>query len=518
MKQTTLCITTDIHGMVLAKSTVTQKTTFSGLARYSSALKNIRNTHNHVLVLDNGDTIQGTPLCTVAHKEMSDRINPIAQVFNHIGVDYFNIGNHDFNFGSTILFKFLHDLNARCITSNITYQNQPVGHSFIHTTPYGCKIGIIGVTTDYIPHWEQPQHIANFSFMDVIDTVKGEVEIIKPQVDVCIVLYHGGVERDFNTHQPIESLTGENVGYQLAQIQGIDVLMTGHQHRHFIASTQDTIVVQCSPNATSFAKIDLDFESKLTIKVTLEDMKDYEIDESIEELIVDVSEKTEIWLDQPLGLIQGPSLLIEDAFLARLYKHPLVSFINQVQMEVTAAQLSATSLFNEAIGFPASLTMRDLVSTYIYPNTLVVKKISGKTLKEYLEQCAQYFCWVNDIITVNPIYHTPKAQHFNYDMIDGITYTLDISKPIGQRLVDCLYKNQPIEDHDEFTIALNNYRAVGGGDFKMIADSATILDTQMELVDVIAEYIEKNNPVTLKHSDNIKIIPLDSESQKRGTI
>ena len=226
----------------------------------------------------------------------------------------------------------------------------------------------------------------------------------------------------------------------------------------------------------------------------------------MEPLVSLLEKQAQVWLDQPLGEIHNISLKITDGFLARLHKHPLVSFINQVQKETTGAQLSATALFNHATGFNPSISMRDLVSTYVYPNTLVVKKMSGKNLKKMIEKCAHYFEIEDDEITVSREYVYPKIQHFNYDMIDGIDYTLKISNPRGQRLISCQYQGKEISDDDEFTIAMNNYRAVGGGDFDMVAESETVLDTNRDMVDILAEYISNNTPVQVKHTENITVI------------
>ena len=150
--------------------------------------------------------------------------------------------------------------------------------------------------------------------------------------------------------------------------------------------------------------------------------------------------------------------------------------------------------------------MRDLVSTYIYPNTLVVKKIDGKSLRSYLEKNAEYFSVEDDQIIVNPSYAYPKAQHFNYDMIDGISYTLKISNPIGSRCIECLYEDKDVQDDDHFSLVINNYRAAGGGDFTMISSLETLHEIQIDMVDVLAQYFMDHPKVELKHTQNIKVI------------
>lgn len=478
----------------------------AGLARYASALKKIRSKHDHVIAMDNGDTIQGTPLMTYFHQSEMTKTHPMATIFNELNIGFMNLGNHDFNYGPHVLAKYLQETQAHCLTSNIFYHNSPLGTSTMITTPYGKRIGLIGVTTDYIPHWERADYIDGFRFDDVVDTVKTHVGYLRPQVDALIVLYHGGVECDLKTLEPTERLTGENVGCQIAAIEGIDVLITGHQHRQIIERVCGTLITQCTFNAQEYVEIELDFEGELSIDAKRVSLADFPIDPTVDSLIHDVEQETQSWLDQKLGTLEGPSLIVEDGFMARLHKHPLVSFINQIMLETSGAQISATSLFNDPQGFSSQITMRDLVSTYVYPNTLVVKKMSGKHIKAMIEQSANYFMLDDQgEITVNPEYVYPKMQHFNYDMFDGIEYSLNISFPVGQRLVTCLYQGNPLEDDTDYSVAMNNYRASGGGDFAMVADSETIFDSQRDMVEIIAEYINKHQPTHIKHADNILI-------------
>lgn len=198
---------------------------------------------------------------------------------------------------------------------------------------------------------------------------------------------------------------------------------------------------------------------------------------------------------------------VTDGFMARLHKHPLVSFINQVQRELTQADLSACALFNGVTGFNPEITMRDIVSTYIYPNTLVVKQIDGKTLKEFLEKCAAYFAISEGVVIVDPSYDEPKPQHFNYDMVDGIEYTIQVSNPLGQRIVSLFYQGEEVRENQSFTLVMNNYRAVGGGDFTMVPDLPTVLEVNRDMSELLAETLIKHKVYTVKHIENIHVIP-----------
>jgi 2',3'-cyclic-nucleotide 2'-phosphodiesterase / 3'-nucleotidase len=501
MKETCICITSDVHGAILSKNYADNSEVFYGLARYSEAIKLLRKQYSEVLLLDNGDAIQGSPLLTVSNQD-NTHTHILSYVFNHLDLSYINLGNHDFNYGESTLLRYIRDNRAKLLTTNVLFMDNPLGKSQVITLSNGIRLGLIGIVTDYIPHWEKPEYIAHMKFLDPIETLKKEISLIGNHCDKIMVLYHGGIERDFISGHPTETLTGENIGYQMCGIDGFDILMTGHQHRSFVTQINGKLVAQCTANASEFIKIEIGEE----ILVSIEKMSSFAIDRQIEPLVSLLEKQTQIWLDQPLGEIRDISLRITDGFLARFNKHPLVSFINQVQKETSGAQLSATALFNSASGFNEFITMRDLVSTYVYPNTLVVKKINGKNLKLMIEKCANYFEIENGEITVSKEYIYPKIQHFNYDMIDGIDYTLKISHPRGSRCISCTYNGREIEDDDFFTIAMNNYRAVGGGDFDMISRSETVLDTNRDMVDILAEYIQQHSPVTVDHKENIHII------------
>lgn len=489
--------TSDVHGTLSAYAYYDRKPKAMGLSRYSSYLSSLQN--EELIVLDNGDSLQGSPLLTYSH-QTQQRPVIMAQIFNQLQVQYLNLGNHDFNYGPQRLLDYLEDCDAECLTSNILYHAKPLGKSVIHTTSEGFKIGLIGVCTDYIPHWEKPSHLEGFTFLDPLEVVKHELSHLRPLVDRLIVMYHGGLEKDPKTGLPTEVLTGENVGYEIACLDGIDVLITGHQHRSLIETIHSTLVTQSTLNAQEAIEIDVLNNTAQRIN-----LGNYAIDEGIESSLEPLQSHTQSWLDQSLGILSGYDLRIDDAFDARLHKHPLVSFINQVQLDVSNAQLSATSLFNQPIGLNAHVSYRDLVSTYIYPNSLVVKEVTGAILKSYLEKCAEYFCIKNNQISVNPEYDEPKPQHFNYDMVDGCSYELNIAKPIGQRVHNLRYENKLIHGEDVFSLVLNNYRAVGGGNFTMIAESKTLLEIQEDMVEILAAYIQSNSPISLKHQENIKI-------------
>ena len=495
--------TSDVHGTLTPYRYSDHKEMNMGMMKLSPFMKKDK----YTLFIDNGDVLQGSPLDAHYQIEHND-IHPMAKVFNEMKYDYINLGNHEFNYGKEGVWQYLEESNAVCITSNLYDGDKCFGVDYaIHEFDDDHKVALIGVTTQYIPNWEQPVNIENMSFENAFDAVKLQVETIKQNEDVqgIIVVYHGGFERDLETGEPTEKLTGENLGYKMCkEIDDIDILITGHQHRSIAGYCCGKCVTQTALNAQEVAYIEWDLDEKVAKPQLIK--ADKEIDESLFELFKEEEQATQTYLDQPIGKIKDGDLLIKDEFDARLHKHPLVSFLNQVQKYCTGADLAACALFVGATGFNQEISMRDLVSTYPYPNTLVVMKVTGKVLKEYLEKCAEYFSIIDGEIGITPRFIYPKPQHYNYDMVDGCEYTIKVSNPVGERILDLKVNGKEVTENDEFTLCINNYRAACGGDFFMLQDCEVVKALQEDMVDCLTKYMNDNPLIEVQHTNNIKVI------------
>lgn len=499
-----LLITSDVHGSVSAYSYSDKKEISAGLSKLSKLIFELKN--ENTLLLDNGDILQGSPLLYHHYLFMADKTNPMAKVMNYLGYDYLNTGNHDFNYGPKIMRAFYRDVNAKWITGNIYQDNSPINSGYvIHEFDNKIKIALIGCVTHYIPNWEHPDHIRGYTFEESLAFVKRTVMKIKEieKVDHIICMYHGGIERDLQTSKETELITGENQGYEICrQTEGLDLLITGHQHRSLVAKINNTIVTQTAQDAQEIAVVDV---YKDHIDARLLKASD-SIDEKMLDIVKDEEEKTQVWLDKPLGKLKEGNLLIDDMFGARLHKHPLVSFLNQVQMDSANVDIAAVGLANKVYGFNNEITMRDIISSYVYPNSLVVVELTGSQLKEALEKSAEYFAIKDGKIVVSDSFERPKPKHYNYDMFDGIEYTIKVSNPHKNRIIKLLYKGNPVDDNAYYKVAMNNYRAVGGGDYRMYKKARLVKDTQKHIVDCIADYIIKNKIIEVDHKNNISVI------------
>jgi 2',3'-cyclic-nucleotide 2'-phosphodiesterase/3'-nucleotidase len=491
----------------------------SGLGKLASLIKDEQMIASNCLLIDNGDMIQGTPLTYHYAKFLADTEHPAITLMNSLHYDAAILGNHEFNFGLDLLTNVVSQSNFPWLSANIVMTDGTpfVGKPyFIKELPNKLRVVILGVTTHYIPNWEDPNHIEGLRFQDAFETVNNWLDFIKENetYDLLIVSYHGGLERDPVTGKETELFTGENQGYLMCtELEGIDVLLTGHQHRALTAEINGVTVVQPSYNGQALGKVTIDFakdKGKWSIIQKTAELihvtEKTETDQALLNLVQSYEQQTQQWLDQPIGRITF-DMEIRNPFEVRLKDHPLIEFINKVQMDAAGANISSTALFdNHSRGFPQEITMRDIVSNYIYPNTLKVIEIKGQDIKDALEQSATYFS-LNEKqeIIINPHFVEPKPQHYNYDMWEGIEYELNISKPVGERVVQLNYMALPIQMDQTFEVVMNNYRAGGGGNFPMFKDKRVVKEIQIDMTELIANYILKRKTIHATCDGNWKV-------------
>lgn len=518
----TILETSDIHGNMLPIQYANNDPTESGFAKIAALIKEERRKEAAVLVIDNGDLIQGTPLAYHHAKLNREQPNPMIQALNELGYDAGVIGNHEFNYGIELLNKAVSESRFPWLSANIV--NASTGEPYfgkpylIKTYGGDCKVAVLGLTTQYIPNWEKAEHIAGLRFDDAVDTGRRWVRYLREteRADVVIVSYHGGFERHLDTGEIAEPLTGENQGYALCcEVEGIDVLLTGHQHRMLAGKEIGGVpIVQPGYAGACLGKVQLtlrktDGRYRITSKYSeLLSAKGVEPDRTVLSLMRPHEEQTQIWLDQPIGRLIG-DMRITDPMQVRLQEHPLIEFINKVQMELSGAPISNTALFdNVSPGFPEQITMRDIVTNYIYPNTLQVIRVTGQDIKDALERSASYFERYdgNGPIKVSPDFSDPKPQHYNYDMWEGIEYRINISRPVGERVEKLNYQGRPVDPLAEYDVVMNNYRAGGGGNYLMFQGKPVIKDIPTDMAELLAGYIMERGTIEATLNRNWEVV------------
>jgi 2',3'-cyclic-nucleotide 2'-phosphodiesterase/3'-nucleotidase len=442
------------------------------------------------------------------------------EAMNLMNYDAAVIGNHEFNYGMNYLKNALASSKFPWLSANIIQKT--TGASFagkpyiIKTFPNGLKVGVLGLTTKYIPNWENPDTIADLAFEDVIQSANKWLKIMKTEegTDLNVVAYHGGFERDLETGEASEVLTGENQGYELCmKVKNMDILLSGHQHRVIEnLSINGVLILQPGCNGNLLGKVSVSL-SKTLGKWTITKktsstlpVSAINIDGRIISSTENIEAEAQIWLDRPMGHIEG-DMLIKDPFTTRLKDNSFTEFINNIQMATAKVDISNTAIFdNTCKGFENQVTMRDIISNYKYPNTLKVLELKGSDIKAALEKSAEYFSLNDGEIQVSKDFTYPKLQHYNYDMWEGIDYVIDVSKPIGNRLTKLDYKNQPIDMNGDYAVVMNNYRAGGGGDYLMFKDKPMLKDIPTDMAELIANYILERKTIKATVNNNWKVI------------
>lgn len=516
----TILATSDMHGFILPTDFRSREQNQSfGTAKVASVIKKLKDqATGPVITIENGDFIQGSPLTFYLAKHQATQ-DPTAlmKALDLIGYDVGLLGNHEFNYGRNYLEKMEQATNHPLLCANILDQSGQsfTGQPYIILEKAGLKIAILGLTTQYIPHWERPEQITGLQFKSALETAKKYVPYLRQQADLVLVSYHGGFERDFETGEPTEALTGENEGFAILQeVSGIDAFITGHQHRKIATVVNNVPVIQPGFRGEFVGKINLTVEQandgQWSVTKAHSELVPVANEEPAPEIVntfEELSEKVEAWLDQPLGKVEG-SMIIEDPNEARIKEHPYIEFIQKVQMAASGADISATALFNnEGRGFDRTITMRSVVTNYIYPNTLAVLRITGADLKAALEKSASFFQLTKQgEIGINPAFLEPKPAYYNYDMYEGIEYVVDVSKPMGERITTLNYQSRAVTADEMYEVVINQYRAVGGGDYEMFSAEKIVKEIPVDMTELIANYLQKNSVISATTNQNFQVI------------
>lgn len=511
----TILTTSDIHGYLTADSYVdqTQKTDY-GYARVVSAINEIRkNTTGEVLYIENGDMLQGSPLATYLQR-FEETPQKIIEILNTISPDASIVGNHEFNYGVDYLDQAIAAAEYPFLCANILRGGVPAfGQPYLIKQYGDIKVGILGVTTQYVPHWEKPEIVEGLEFISALAAVQKYVPILKEeeQCDAVIVAYHGGYERSLTTNEPTERLTGENEGSAILNAGlPIDALITGHQHRKEAAVVNGIPTVQTGTRGESIGKIVLDIQKEAENNVKsyeLIDTTGVEEDLDTKAMLDELISSVQQWLDQPVGHSDG-QLLLGNIFNVQKETHPYINLLNEIQMEAMGTDISAIAIFNDEVqGFNKTITMRDIINNYPYANTLANVQLTGKEIKDILEHNSNYFALDEaEELIINPSYLYPKKELYNYDMFTGIDYTMDISKPVGERIVTLSKDGQDIMESDEtFIVTTNNYRAIGGGNFPHYSSDKILENDPREVQDILINYIVEEENLISDNSINYRV-------------
>jgi 2',3'-cyclic-nucleotide 2'-phosphodiesterase/3'-nucleotidase/5'-nucleotidase len=524
----TVLHTTDLHGHVLAWQDYGDGPAAHGLARLATLVKEARAEDPEALLLDGGDTIQGSPLELVAHTRMPDRPDPTVAVMNLIGYDAMMVGNHDFDFGWETLDAARRSADFPWLAANVHHQGKPAFEIYKVYEVHGVRIGVLGLTTPAVPLWLDMSGYQGVTFEDAVETAQHWVPVLreKERCDAVVIFTHQGLESDPRTGAPYEGqLRGENAAYALAtQVPGVDVIIMGHTHRVLpFERVGDVLLTQAGKHAENLGRVTLAFsrengESPWQLgekrgnvtPVTLET----EPDDAVLAAVDTYATATTAYLDEVVAEADAEF----NSALGRLEDNSVLDLIHKVQLEYGEADVSLASLFTTEARFgPGPVQVRDLASIYIYENTLYTIEITGEKLHAALENSARYFRQYDfGHASGSPI--AAGFPGFNFDTAAGVTYEIDVTEPPGNRIKKLRYLGNPLDDSRLLRVAVNSYRMSGSGGYGMLSSAKVIKKTNEGIRELLVRYAQGKGTLRPEVDDNWHLTPAYLSSPGRDAL
>lgn len=532
-KQVTVTVlaTTDLHGNLVPIDYFTGKPADRGLAKIATLIRAARLEAPNALLIDCGDTIQGTPLETVYQTYVSTghlplhlkfrgralRQDPMMAAMNRLGYTAVVLGNHDFNFGLKNLNHARRDARFPWLSANTVAEPGAAVRPFdpyIVRTVDGVKVAIIGLTTPAVPEWEEPAHYEGYRFTDAQQAAQGAVAALRRDVhpDLVIAAVHAGLGRLERRHSPAAE-PPENMVLDIAtEVRGIDAIVFGHSHQQLAGDrVSDVLLVQPKNWGGSLARLDFTLDdssghwrvvnkSSRLIPVRPETAADPEI-LSIAQPYHELAER---FLNRPVA----ESPVDMDGRIARFEDTPLVDAIETVQLAYTGADVSFTALFYPGVTIhKGPVTVRQIAALYVYDNELFTIQGDGKMVKDALENSARFFRTCPDRACSHGPLVSHEAAGFNYDMAEGVDYEIDLTRPEGQRIVNLRWHGRPLDPNQQLRIAVNNYRAGGSAGYGMFHNAKVLWKSNTDIRTLIIEYYSIHHRLPARASGNWRIIP-----------
>ena len=522
----TLLATTDLHGAIYPHDYYTGELAERGLAKIATLVDAVRRETPHVLLIDCGDTIQGSPLESVYQHYVRTgglplgmkfagpplRQDPMMLVMNEMGYEAMVLGNHEFNFGLKNLVKARSEARFPWLSAN-TIAGPPSDvkpfQPYLVKMIAGVKVGVIGITTPSIPNWEPPENYRGLRFLPGVEAAAGAVKELRERErpDLVVAAVHAGLGEG-----------GENMVSGIAsQVPGIDAIVFGHSHqRQAGLRIGQVLAVQPQNWGTSLARLDFEMEKqpgrwKLAAKrsALIPVRRETQADPRVLELAKPYHDLAERYLDTPVA--EAPADL--DSSLGRVEDTALVDAIHAVQLHYAKADVSFTALFNPRVRVPKGpVTVRQIAALYLYDNELYAVEGNGKMVKDALENAARFYLTCHEPACAGGPLINRAIMGYNYDMAQGVSYEVDLTRPAGQRIRNLSWRGRPLDPGRKLRIAVNNYRAGGSAGYEMFKNAGILWRSSDDLRNLIVMYYTGKRRLPVKPDNNWRVTP---ESARR---
>lgn len=530
--------TTDLHGNVFNWDYFTDAEFDDkahndvGLAKISTLVEQVRaqKGRRNTLLIDAGDTIQGTQLSYYYAKvdpitARRGPVHPMAQAMNAIGYDAAALGNHEFNYGIPVLRKFEEQCDFPLLGANAldarTLRPAFAPYSMHRLcTPHGrdVKVAVLGLTNPGIAIWDKANVQGKMTFPGLEEQAAKYVPRLRSMgADVVIVSAHSGSSGTSSYGDQLPYV--ENAaGLVAEQVAGIDAILVGHAHTEIPeyrvrnrATGKDVVLsepLKWGQRLTLF-----DFElvwergrwSVAKVAARVLNSNAVAEDPKITRLLSDEHRKVVAYVNQVIGT----SLQAMSSAEGPVKDVPIIDLINHVQAGTVRGALAGTewaglpvvsqaSCFSRTAAIPAGqVTIRDAAGLYPFENTLEARLLTGVQLKEYLEFSARYFVRTAPGAPVDPaaLTNAEGIADYNYDAVYGFSYDIDIAQPVGSRISGLAFEGKPVDPAARFVLAVNNYRASGGGNFPHVPGAQQVWANSEEIRNTIIQWVKAKGTV-----------------------
>lgn len=519
--------TSDVHGAFFPYNFTERRDMSGTMARVSSYIKRQRKEMgNRLILLENGDILQGQPTCYYTNFVATDKPNIAAEVVNYMKYDAQTFGNHDVEVGHKVYDKWIKELDCPVVGANIIdlKSGKPYVEPYVIIEREGVRVAILGMLTPAIPNWLHQSLWSGMRFEEMVSCAKRWVKILREQekADVVIGLFHSGWDGGIVTDEYDEDATQKVA----EQVEGLDVIFFGHDHRERNTTVKNVLCLDPSCNAQKVAVATLQVRGGKVIskKGELVDVTKEPLDEDFMRHFQPRIDEVKAFVERKIGVF-NENMLSRDAFFGPA---AFVDLIHQLQLEHTGADVSFTAplTFNSEIK-AGPVYQSDMFKLYRFENGIYVVRMTGKEIRNFLEM--SYDQWVNTM--TSPDDHimllAPKVAGdnqrenfknftFNFDSAAGIDYVVDVTKPNGQKVhILQLSNGQPFDENAWYRVAMNSYRGNGGGEL-LVRGAGIPLDSIPQRIEYqserdqrhyLTEKIEREGSITPKALNNWRFIP-----------
>ena len=507
--------TTDVHGWLRGWDYFSNTPdTTRGLARAATVVDSLRRAHpGPVILVDAGDDLQGTAINNVALRD-SLLPNPVMAAMNVMRYDAAVIGNHEFNFGLPYLDRVMRQAHFPMLAANV-YRADGGSRAYapwVMVRRGDLDVAVVGGTTPGSMIWDRDKLAGRVEVRDILPSVRGAVAEARGHgADVVIVVLHSGLGGSASYDTASTGVASENVTARVArEVPGIDLIVFGHSHRELADSTINGVLLTQPRNGAGSVST-----SRLTLVrnggawrvvakrggvVRTAGRAEHE---GVVSATRDAHERAIAYATAPVG--STPVVWKSDS--ARVRDLAVTDFVLEVQRRAAGADLASNAAYSLNAEFgPGAITMSDLSEVYPYENNVLrAIRITGRQLRDYLEFSARYFRQGAPLDSLID----PAIPGFNFDVVSGVEYVIDISKPIGSRITKLERNGQPVRDSDSFTMALNDYRQSGGGGYTMLRGAPLVYDKQQVIRDLLIEEVRRRGSIRPEdyHTVNWTLVP-----------